>query len=102
MLVHDVVVGVNDDRRHRRRVQDGVGEGDVIHDRRHGHLSVQRNVAEKRRRVVTLVVERLLVVVAGAVVVDVIVVVDVSRRVVDVDVVGHWRVGQKIHLRIWK
>jgi hypothetical protein len=42
------------------------------------------------------------VVVAGAVVVDVVVVVDVSRRVVDVDVVGHWRVGQKIHLRIWK
>jgi len=37
-----VVVGVvvNDDRRHRRRVQDGVGQRHVIEHRRHSHLTM--------------------------------------------------------------
>ena len=95
VLVDSVAVGVNDDAGHRRRVQDRVGEGHVVEDRRDRHLPMQGNVAEERRLVVMVLVMVVLVV-AGielvlvmvvlivVVVVVVAVVVGMLRRFVDV------------------
>ena len=93
VLVDSVAVGVNDDAGHRRRVQDRVGEGHVVEDRRDRHLPMQGNVAEERRlvvmvRVVVVLVvagiELVLVMVVLIVVVVVAVVVGMIRRFVDV------------------
>ena len=93
VLVDSVAVGVNDDAGHRRRVQDRVGEGHVVEDRRDRHLPMQGNVAEERRLVVMVMVvvvlvvagiELVLVMVVLIVVVVVAVVVGMLRRFVDV------------------
>ena len=93
VLVDSVAVGVNDDAGHRRRVQDRVGEGHVVEDRRDRHLPMQGNVAEERRLVVMVLVvvvlvvagiELVLVMVVLIVVVVVAVVVGMLRRFVDV------------------
>ena len=93
VLVDSVAVGVNDDAGHRRRVQDRVGEGHVVEDRRDRHLPMQGNVAEERRLVVMVMVvvvlvvagiELVLVMVVLIVVVVVAVVVGMIRRFVDV------------------